>query len=144
MIAPEDMADTHRATFTQSRPWSSDEFRDLCNSPHCHVFGDQRSFALVRSILGEDELLTIATHPDHQRRGLAAQVMQIWLDAAKSHERAFLEVAADNAPALALYRRFGFTECGTRRGYYPRPGETAVDALVMARPLAASSLGETC
>lgn len=137
------MAATHKAAFTQSRPWNAEEFRVLCDDPLTQVFGAARCFALVRSILSEDELLTIATHPDHQRRGLAAQVMQDWLSAAKGRERAFLEVAADNAPALALYRRFGFTQCGQRRDYYLHPDGQRTDALVLARALTAPSSDET-
>lgn len=43
-----------------------------------------------------------------------------------------LTVFADNAPALALYRKFGFEVEGLHRGYALRDGEYA-DAYVMAR-----------
>jgi ribosomal-protein-alanine N-acetyltransferase len=46
--------------------------------------------------------------------------------------RLFLEVAVDNAPAIGLYRAFGFTEEGRRRGYYQGPNG-AVDALILGR-----------
>ena len=46
-------------------------------------------------------------------------------------ESMFLEVAEDNAAALALYAKAGFTEAGRRRGYYRRSGGTAVDARVL-------------
>jgi ribosomal-protein-alanine N-acetyltransferase len=39
-------------------------------------------------------------------------------------------VAADNQPALALYRRFGFVETGRRPAYYEN-----VDAVLMQRDL---------
>jgi ribosomal-protein-alanine N-acetyltransferase len=39
-----------------------------------------------------------------------------------------LEVRASNAPALALYRRFGFAPSGVRKDYYKDPTE---DALVL-------------
>jgi ribosomal-protein-alanine N-acetyltransferase len=39
-----------------------------------------------------------------------------------------LEVRASNAPAQALYQRFGFAPVGVRRNYYPETGE---DAIVM-------------
>ena len=48
---------------------------------------------------------------------------------------AFLEVAADNAAAQALYARAGFAESGRRRGYYRRPDGSGLDALVMQRAL---------
>ena len=37
-------------------------------------------------------------------------------------------MAANNAPAQALYRRFGFAPVAVRKNYYPVTGE---DALVM-------------
>jgi putative acetyltransferase len=43
-----------------------------------------------------------------------------------------LTVFTDNAPAIALYRRFGFVEEGRSRGYAMRDGVLA-DVLHMAR-----------
>ena len=46
-------------------------------------------------------------------------------------DRLFLEVAIDNGPALALYRRAGFAKVGRRAGYYHRR-EGAVAAEMLA------------
>ena len=134
---PEQMAATHAAAFTQSRPWRADEFRDLLAMSGCFATGDADCFALVRVIADEAELLTIATHPGTQRRGLARALMEAWQEqaVARGATQAFLEVAADNAPALALYATAGFSRNGLRRGYYSRPDGTASDAILMARPL---------
>ncbi len=37
-----------------------------------------------------------------------------------------LEVRASNVPALALYKRYGFSTLGVRRAYYSVPVEDAV------------------
>ncbi|MFX8246689.1 hypothetical protein ABTL56_19205, partial [Acinetobacter baumannii] len=50
-------------------------------------------------------------------------------------EGLFLEVAADNEPAIALYRSAAFVPVGRRAGYYRRPGGAAMDALVLRRAL---------
>ena len=42
----------------------------------------------------------------------------------------FLEVAADNLAALALYEGQGFVRIGERRGYYARRGAAPMSALV--------------
>ena len=133
------MATTHAAAFTQSRPWSEAEFAALLDSRLTFAVGDERCFALVRVVVDEAELLTIATHPDHQRQGLARAVMKSWRDEAarRGAETAFLEVAADNTPACHLYETCGFCICGNRPGYYRRQDGTSVDAILMRQAIPA-------
>lgn len=136
-MTPEDLARTHAAAFTQSRPWNAGEFADLLSNRFVHAFGNTQCFALVQIIADEAELLTIATHPDQQRQGLARRCMTDWQSSAASMgaTRAFLDVAADNTGAIALYQRSGYAPCGLRRGYYRRTGKEAVDAILMERDL---------
>ena len=131
------LADTHRRAFTDERPWSAGEFADLLDKPTTRLTGDAQSFVLGQIVADEAEVLTLATHPDHRRRGLARAALDAFLDAAATAGAAtvFLDVAADNAPALALYARAGFAECGRRPRYYARTGGTAVDAVLMRRDL---------
>ncbi len=131
------MAAIHAAAFSIQRPWSAQEFGDFCQSPLCFAVGDTRAFALIRVVADEAELLTIATHPDHQRRGLARGLMTDWEDMAASRgvARAFLEVAQDNAPARALYAAQGYVACGRRKAYYPRENTDGVDAIIMEKRL---------
>jgi ribosomal-protein-alanine N-acetyltransferase len=63
-----------------------------------------------------------------RRRGIGQALVRAALARAPALA---LDVAADNAPALALYRRLGFFEIGRRPGYYARAG-AAADALVLA------------
>ncbi len=52
----------------------------------------------------------VEVDPAHRRRGLASHVMREllrWADGLGAHS-AYLQVAAENAPALALYDRLGF------------------------------------
>jgi len=48
-------------------------------------------------------------------------LVQRAIDRARSDgaTRMLLEVRAANEPAIAFYRRFGFSQIGLRRGYYP-------------------------
>lgn len=130
-----DLAATHQAAFIQSRPWSEQEFAELLTNRFIHHVGDARCFALIRVIADEAELLTIATHPDHQRQGLARKCMVNWQALAQSlgANNAFLEVAEDNFPARGLYSDSGFGVFGRRKAYYPRPEAESVDALLMKR-----------
>ncbi len=132
-MTPQDMAHIHAAAFTQARPWGAGEFAGLLANRFTHVIGDARSFALIQVIADEAELLTIATHPTCQRQGLARQVMADWHAEARhlGASRAFLEVAADNHPAITLYHACGYAPCGRRKAYYPRENGPGVDAIVM-------------
>lgn len=140
-MTPADLADTHAAAFAQARPWSAEEFANLLDQRFCHVAGDATCFAVFRVIADEAELLTIATHPDAQRQGRALACMSRWHDSASAlgAAQAFLDVAADNHPAIALYKACGYVQSGTRTGYYPRSNEAACDAILMTRNLSRGS-----
>jgi ribosomal-protein-alanine N-acetyltransferase len=47
----------------------------------------------------------------------------------------FLEVAADNEAALALYAALGFSPAGRRFRYYERSHGPRVDAIILRSPL---------
>lgn len=132
-----DLAATHKAAFTQSRPWSETEIADLLADRFTFGIGDARCFAIVRVIAGEAELLTIATHPDHQRQGLARALMPLWQAeaAARDATEVFLEVAEDNVSAQQLYLSCGFALFARRKAYYARRGAASVDALLMKRAI---------
>lgn len=101
--SPMVLAQIHAAAFTQSRPWSQDEFTALLDSPLCFACGDGRSFALVRVIADEAELLTIATDPACQRQGLARALMQDWQTQARlrAHRPVFWRLQQTIPPLLA-------------------------------------------
>lgn len=131
-MTPQQLAVIHRAAFTRERPWSVEAFENQLRNPHCQVISAQAGFALVQTVADETELLTLAVHPDHQRQGIARKLVQDWLKRqAATAQRAFLDVASDNAPALSLYRQLGFETCGQRSAYYARQDGTKADAIVM-------------
>jgi len=133
------LATTHALAFAGGslRAWSADEIAALLASPHVFLTGDARAFALGRAVADEAELLTLATHPDHRRTGLArAALADFHAEAAKrGATRAFLEVAADNTPARALYAATGYREIARRAGYFRAPDGMPVAAVIMERPL---------
>ncbi len=79
------------------------------------------------------DLQRVAVSPSARGRGVGSTLVTTLLDAARSDgaDRVLLEVADDNAPALALYARHGFAEIDRRPAYY-RDGR---DALVLALTL---------
>ncbi|HET9656591.1 MAG TPA: ribosomal protein S18-alanine N-acetyltransferase [Kineosporiaceae bacterium] len=90
----------------------------------------------------EADVQTVAVLPAAQGRGLGRLLLRALIDEAvrRGASALLLEVRQDNAPAIALYRRFGFEQIAVRRGYY-QPGN--VDALVMRRrPLRPTEPGD--
>lgn len=144
MISAERMAALHARAFSgHGRPWRADEFADLLASSHVIARGDERGFGLSRLVADEAELLTLATDPEHRRQGRARAVLTALEDAliARGAARHFLEVAADNHTARALYAAMGYDETARRSAYYARPGGHAADAVIMSRVLGAANYG---
>lgn len=140
-MTPEALAALHARCFRSPPPWSAADFAGFLADPLCFLLveGDA-GFLLGRAVAGEAELLTLAIAPEARRLGLGRKLLSRFLYQAqlRGAERAFLEVAADNAPALALYESAGFSGAGRRRGYYQGPEGRRTDALVLARDLAAA------
>lgn len=131
------LAALHRAAFApDGRGWSADEIGALAASGLLLAADDDRSFALFSLVLDEAELLTIAVRPEVRRQGRAAALLVEAMAEVKRRggARLFLEVAADNAPARALYAAAGFEETGRRPGYYRRE-DRRIDAILCARAL---------
>jgi len=99
--------------------------------------GAAHGFILGRALAGEAEILTLAVTPEARRAGLGRSLVEALARQAveRGAKTLFLEVAADNAAAIALYRGAGFERAGLRQAYYSRPGGPRMDALVLRRPL---------
>ena len=132
-MTPDGLAALHARCFVHPRPWSGAEFADLLNSPHAFLLTRPQGFLLGRTVADEAELLTLAVAPEARRRGIARALLAEF--AATSQDRgatrAFLEVAADNGAARALYHAAGWGESGRRRRYYGPD----LDAIVMTLAL---------
>ncbi|MBD5400963.1 GNAT family N-acetyltransferase [bacterium] len=124
------LEDLHRQCFPH-KPWSATEFADLKKSG-CDIIASQNGFIVYRVVADEAEIITIGVAPDARRTGIAAAMLAIAeSDASKrGATKMFLEVAADNAPARALYKAGGYIEVGTRPKYYD-----GVDAIMMRKDI---------
>lgn len=82
---------------------------------------------------GEAHIVDIAVRQTYRRRGLGELLLVCLLDLAVALNslKATLEVRASNAPAIALYEKYGFVLEGRRRRYYLDNNE---DALIMTVP----------
>lgn len=100
------------------------------------VSRDTVGFSLVRTVADESELLLLAVHPSHHRRGVGCQLLDDFLERARNDgvARVHLEVR-DGNPALAMYRNAGFSAVGRRRNYYHGRDGKRFDAITLAYQL---------
>ncbi|MCY4230461.1 MAG: GNAT family N-acetyltransferase [Alphaproteobacteria bacterium] len=137
------VAAIHRTAMPETA-WTADIWRRLLAAPdaHARIVMDEDTpvgFLHMRRAGGEAEVVMIATHPLAQRRGIATALLNDAC-AALDGDPLFLEVAADNHAARALYARFGFEAVGHRHGYYRTPSGRQ-DALILRLATGASATG---
>ena len=122
-----------------SRPWNrrmlAEELENQCAAflvAEAADTGAVLGYAGLLVVADEGYITNVAVFPEYRRCGIAAQILEVYLNFARANDLAFLtlEVRPTNTAAIALYQRFGFEEVGRRRNYYDLPKE---DALILTR-----------
>ena len=118
-------------------PWSVNSVAsELTNPLSCWLVALEADTVVgyigSQTVMGETDMMNVAVHPDHRRKGVAVSLIHALVQKLKECEShcLTLEVRASNAPAIALYEKLGFTEAGRRRNYYRNPKE---DALILRK-----------
>ena len=118
-------------------PWSANSVAsELTNPLSCWLVALEADTVVgyigSQTVMGETDMMNVAVHPDHRRKGIAESLIHALVQKLKECEShcLTLEVRASNAPAIALYEKLGFTEAGRRRNYYRNPKE---DALILRK-----------
>ena len=137
-----EVAAAHARLFDE--PWNQHEIDRLLDGPAALAIlarsiqtNAVAGFVIAHAAADEADILSIGVTPEWQRCGVARRLV---LDlstvaAAKGAKHLYVDVAADNAPAIALYAGLGFLGRGRRKGYYVRRPGPASDALLLARAL---------
>ena len=122
-----------------SDPWSENSIASELTSRLSHWLvavenGEVVGYIGSQSVLGESDMMNVAVHPDHRRKGIAEMLVNALSCDLKARDNVCLtlEVRASNAPAIALYEKLGFTQVGLRKNYYRNPKE---DARILRKPL---------
>jgi ribosomal-protein-alanine N-acetyltransferase len=132
----DDLARLHASLFDPA--WDAAGFTEML--AHSGTFGfvaragnprKMVGFIVGRVAAGEGEILTLGVAQDWQRVGIGSLLVETLCRGAKAKGayQLYLEVAASNSAARALYERFGFQERGRRVGYYARTGAPPEDAV---------------
>jgi ribosomal-protein-alanine N-acetyltransferase len=119
-------------------PWTRANFADslkhgyqawVLRNPARELLG----YFLVMGVVDEAHLLNVAVAAPWQGQGLGRFLLNQSVACARGlgMESMLLEVRPSNVRALQIYRRYGFTEIGRRKGYYPAANGSREDAIVM-------------
>lgn len=123
------LASIHKAAFG-AQAWDADGFARLMQRPGAvGLIAGEQALLIADIIAGEAEILTIATHPQARRGGLALLLLQALLRPDEV-TRCVLEVCSSNDAACALYKKAGFVYAGLRKDYYTGAGRK-FDAYVL-------------
>jgi ribosomal-protein-alanine N-acetyltransferase len=117
-------------------PWSSSQYKEEFSSPTRHfvvAVDDQQSIVGYAGVFApgaaEADILTVGVVPDHRGKGIAKALMGLITDWAilQGSTAMMLEVKIDNAQAIGLYQKLGYSTLNVRKDYFG-PG---LDAQVM-------------
>ena len=132
----DEVAELERICF--STPWSrnmlAEELDNALSAFLVALDDDGRvvGYAGLQVVLDEGYITNVAVRPECRRNGIAAKLLQVFLDFAQANGLSFLtlEVRASNYGAIALYGSRGFRSVGRRKNYYEHPKE---DAIIMTK-----------
>ena len=125
----DDVIALHKKVFHEN---NKEFFHNLKNKPYYKTFVATQgntlvAYCIMSEILGEAELINIATDAAFRNMGVAKKLLSFALEKIDAHT-CFLEVSTANDAAIKLYKSVGFEQISIRKKYY---GE--FDAIVMKR-----------
>jgi ribosomal-protein-alanine N-acetyltransferase len=123
------LAAIHAAAFPPGEAWTEADIAGLLAMPGClALWVPGAACIMLRLVLDEAEILTLATHPDCRRRGHAQSLLAAAIEACRSNAvtALFLEVGVRNHAAGALYAGAGFLAIASRPKYYADGGDAVV------------------
>ncbi len=128
----EDIFEVEKLSF--KIPWSKQSITDeFVNNQtaiyYCAVTGEKAvGYAGMWQVLDEGHITNIAVHPEFRQSGLGSMLMEALLEEAQKRGiiALTLEVRKSNYSAQGLYRKYGFSDGGTRKRYYADNNEDAI------------------
>ncbi len=115
-------------------PWPHDAYTHelkenrLASYIVARVDGEIVGFAGMWVIMDEAHITTIAVDPSYRGQHIGERLLVGLIDEALTRRARWmtLEVRKSNTTAQTLYKKYGFREIGTRKGYYSDNREDAV------------------
>jgi ribosomal-protein-alanine N-acetyltransferase len=121
-----------------THPWTRGNFSDSLAHGHAgQLLSDGQhgllGYFLTMVIVDEVHLLDIAVDLPFQGQGVGRILLDALVTVARAQQMQLilLEVRVSNEAAIRLYQRYGFSEIGRRKHYYPVAPGVREDAIVM-------------
>ena len=116
-----------------STPYKAEDFSALYGSSYTHLLtarADGRILGYISFtvIVDECQIINIAVDPQERCRGVGSFIMEGLFSFGKEKgvKKYFLEARESNAPAISLYKKYGFSQVGVSKNHYSQPREDAV------------------
>ena len=129
----EDVVKIEAASYGEHH-WAKSSFYDEMNNNLAKYYcaktsdGQLTAYAGTWNIIDETHITTIAVNPEFRRRHIGEALITRILEDCYSSKIKYLtlEVRESNTPAIELYKKYGFSSLGTRKGYYQDNNESAL------------------
>lgn len=117
-------------------PWSRQSITEEIIENNIAIYvcavieGRAIGYAGMWQVCDEGHITNIAVHPEFRGCGVGSALVEALLSIAKENniDALTLEVRRSNIIAQSLYKKYGFEECGSRKGYY---ADNKEDAIIM-------------
>ncbi|MDF7674088.1 GNAT family N-acetyltransferase [Acetobacteraceae bacterium ESL0709] len=127
------LASLHQEAFENNgEVWDERSLKELLVLPGVTAWVALREskpagFLMVRTVLDESEVLTVAVRPSLQRKGVGRALFNHFFSHIKPDVSfVYLEVSIVNSSATKFYESCNFQEIGRRPGYYSDGTEAVV------------------
>lgn len=117
--------------------WNYNILKEELNSPNsCYIVAFLNNeivgFAGIKFIVNEADIMNIVTKKTFRNQGIGKLLLENLIQLSKSLNLTSitLEVNEENAPAIHLYKKFGFEILGIRKNYYKN-----ADGIIMTKKL---------
>lgn len=119
-----------------SDPWSQNAIREAAEYGTVFLVAEHKNEILgylgMKPVLDEGYISNVAVTSSARGKGIGSALLEKLTSYAKENgiKTISLEVRPSNAPAIALYEKFGYKQVGRRKNFYSHPTE---DGLILTK-----------
>jgi len=137
-MTPTELAEMEAICFPDATTrWSEADYAKHLKSRSGITISDETGYVVGQIAADEAEIISLGVLPGDRKEGHGTDLLARFETKARSKGAnvIFLEVAIDNAAALALYKTRNFHTVGRRREYYESAEGISVDAFILKKSL---------